>query len=106
MERIPQEYIEKALKGKKMVCKQTVRFQDKDFFGNNHRHTIEFEIYDGFAYCANFRGQELFLTYPMEEFVHLCTDMEESIRNFMGLDSTEKVLTTDILQSYCELHKI
>ena len=74
-----------------LICPQPIRFQDTEFFGDDAKRVIEFDIYDGFAYCEDFEGRELFLTYPRIDFVNTCKEMAQSIREFMGLDDNEKI---------------
>lgn len=100
--RILQEHIEKALK-EKLVTTQVIRFKDKEFFGDNKNHDIKFEIYDGFAYAPE---EGYILTYPKLEFVNLCSEMKEAVRNFMGLNESETIGVVDVLQSYCTISAI
>lgn len=90
----------------KLVCEQPIRFQDTEFFGDNKKRTINFKIYDGFAYCPDYNGEELFLTYPKLDFVNTCKEMSSSVRDFMGLNDSDKICVTDIVQSYCDIHRI
>lgn len=90
----------------KLITTQVISFQDKDFFGDEGKHIIEFDIYDGFAYCGDYEGRELFLTYPKLDFVNSCNEMKTSIKEFMGLNDTDPITVTDILQSYCTIGEI
>lgn len=104
MSRIKQEELEKQYG--KLVCNQVIRIQDTKFFGDSNARTVEFEMYDGFAYCPDFDGEELFLTYPRLDFVKSCDTMANSIRNFMGLNPNDEITIADIVHSYCEVGKI
>lgn len=101
--RIEQSILEKIYG--KMICAQPINF-NKKLFDDNKSKTIDFEIYDGFAYCPDFKGSEYCMTYPKVEFINSCKEMQTAVRDFMGLHDDEKVTATDILQSYCDLIKI
>ena len=90
----------------KMVCEQPIRFQDSKVFGDNKKYVINFKIFDGFAYCEDFNGDEYYLTYPKIDFLNSCNEMQQAIRTYMGLNESDKIGVVDILQSYCSLHKI
>lgn len=105
MAKLTDEEIEKMGYGK-LVCEQPIRFQDTKFFGDNAKRIINFKIFDGFAYCEDFEGQELYLTYPKLEFVQACAEMQTAIKTYMSLDKHDKIGIVDILQSYCTLHKM
>lgn len=104
MAKIEEKFIEKMYG--KLICEQPISFVDTEFFGDNKKRVIPFKIYNGFAYCEDYNGQELFLTYPKTEFIDTCKEMAQSIREFMGLGDEEKISVVDIVQSYCQLGKI
>lgn len=90
----------------KLVCEQEISFQDTKFFGDSEKRVIKFKIYDGFAYCEDFEGEELFLTYPKLEFINSCREMAQAVREFLSIPDTEKIGVVDIVQSYCTLCKV
>lgn len=101
MSKIEENVLEK-LYGKK-VSTQTIQFQDKEFFGDNKKHSMSFDVYDGFAYCEDYKGREYVLSYPKLDFITSIKQMENAVREFMGLNDTDKICVTDVLQSYCHV---
>lgn len=101
--RIDDSILEKIY-GKK-ICTQAIKFEG-DIFEDNVERTIEFDVYDGFAYCGDFEGSEYYMAYPKIEFINSVKDMQNAVKDFMGLKDTEPITATDILQSYSDLHKI
>jgi hypothetical protein len=87
------------------VCTQKLKLTDK-IFGDKNPRIMEFDIFDGFAYCANFEGKEYIMTYPRKEFIKLSKDMEQGVREFLNLDDKEPITETHILQTYNTLHAL
>ncbi len=103
---ISQEILEKATKSK-LITSQTIQFQDEEsLFGDNKKHKLKFDLYDGFGLCSNYNGQSYFITYPRIDFVKNCKGIASSIREFMGMKEDDEITVTDIVQSYCDLHKV
>ena len=89
----------------KYVCTQKLKLTD-NIFGDKKQRIMEFDIFDGFAYCANFEGKEYIMTYPRKEFIKLSKDMEQGIRDFLYLQDKETITETHILQTYNTLHAL
>ena len=62
--------------------------------------SLYFDIFDGFAYCANFEGKEYFMKYPKKDFVKLSKDMDKGVRDFLELDEHQPLTETNILVTY------
>ena len=71
-----------------------------NIFGDNKKRIMEFDIFDGFAYCANFEGKEYFMKYPKKDFVKLSKDMDKGVRDFLELDEHQPLTETNILVTY------
>ena len=89
----------------KLVSTENIEF-DKDMLGTDENIIMRFDIYDGFAYCADFNGKEYGLSYPTLNFIKSCKIMLNSAKDFMGLHEEDDISVTDILQSYGSLFKI
>ena len=89
----------------KYVCTQKLKLTD-NLFGDKKQRIMEFDIFDGFAYCANFENKEYIMTYPRKEFIKLSKDMEQGIREFLNLEDNEVITETHILQTYNTLHAL
>ena len=102
---INQEILEKATKSK-FIAEQPIMFQDSKAFGDNAKHKLSFKLFDGFGFCENYKGDSYFITYPRLDFVTTCKGCAATIREFMGMKDTDEITVTDIVQSYCDLHKL
>ena len=89
----------------KLVSTENIEF-DKDMLGTDENIIMRFDIYDGFAYCADFNGKEYGLSYPTLNFIKSCKIMLNSAKDLMGLHEEDDISVTDILQSYGSLFKI
>ena len=98
MERISIQDLEKMTQTK-YVCTQRIKLSDK-IFGDNIKHILDFDIFDGFAYCPNYKGKEYFMIYPKVNFIKLSKNMSKSVRDFMELEDTDEISITDSLISY------
>lgn len=87
----------------KYACTQKLKLSD-NLFGDNKKRIMEFDIFDGFAYCANFEGKEYYMKYPKKEFIKLSKDMEKGIRDYLNLSEQEEITETHILQTYNTLY--
>ena len=83
----------------KYVCTQRMKLSD-NIFGDNKKRIMEFDIFDGFAYCANFEGKEYFMKYPKKDFVKISKEMEKGVRDFLELDEHQPLTETNILVTY------
>ena len=98
MERISILDLEKMTQTK-YVCTQRMKLSD-NIVGVNKKRIMEFDIFDGFAYCANFEGKEYFMKYPKKDFVKLSKDMDKGVRDFLELDEHQPLTETNILVTY------
>jgi hypothetical protein len=87
----------------KYVCTQKIKLAD-EVLGDNKKHILEFDIFDGFAYCANYQGKEYFMTFPKKEFIALSADMTKTAREYLNLDEHEPLREEHLLASYNTLH--
>lgn len=76
---------------------------EKEFTILGFKNKMNFEVYDGFAYCPNYRGSEYCLTYPKIEFVNKSVAMQEEIRKYMNLDEKADITVFEILQTFNEM---
>jgi hypothetical protein len=96
MERIKREDLE-LLYGK-MVA-------EKELTILGFKNKLSFEIYDGFAYCPNYRGSEYCMKYPKVEFVNKSTEMQDKIREYMKLDENDDITIYEIMQTFNEMER-
>jgi len=101
-ERISIQDLEK-MNHTKLVCTQKISFSDP-LFGDDKEHQLTFDIFDGFAYCPNYKGKEYYMVYPRKALINLSASMQKSIREFMELEEKEEIKVTDILASYYNLY--
>ena len=83
----------------KYVCTQRLKLSD-NIFGDNNKRIMEFDIFDGFAYCPNFEGKEYFMKFPKKDFIKLSKEMEQGVREYLEYNEHQPLTETDILVTY------
>jgi len=96
MERIKREDLE-LLHGKMIA--------EKELTILGFKNKLTFEIYDGFAYCPNYRGSDYCMDYPKIEFVNKSNEMQDEIRKYMNLDENDDITIYEILQTFNEMSR-
>lgn len=71
-----------------------------DALGDNEEHTLTFDVWDGFAYCYDYEGHEYCLYFPQRKLISMSTDMQNNIRNYVGLSKETIIDPIHILQTY------
>lgn len=61
------------------------------------------EIYDGFAYCPDFKGHEYAMKFPKLDFIEDTVEMQKTIRKKLKMNDTDKISAFDILQVFNRL---
>lgn len=102
MARIPIADLEKMVQSK-YVCTMKIKLSD-EILGDNKKHIMEFDIFDGFAYCADYNGKEYYMTFPKKEFVKLSKEIEKSAREYLSLDEHTPLTEQHLLASYNTLY--
>ena len=64
---------------------------------------IPFKIYDGFAYCPNYRGNEYCMKFPKIEFVNKSSEMQDEIRRYMKMGENDDITIYEIMQTFNEM---
>lgn len=101
-ERISIKDLEKMTQTK-YVCTQQIKLSD-NVLGDSKKHVLEFDIFDGFAYCANYKGKEYYMNFPRKEFIALSKKMEKEARDYLSLDEHEPLKEEHLLASYNTLY--
>ena len=96
MSRIKREDLEKMYG--KMV-------EERDLTILGFKGKMHFEIYDGLAYCENFKGDEYIMKYPKLEFIEDSVEMQDEIRKYLDMDEKSKISVLDVLQTFNEMDK-
>lgn len=96
MSRIKKEDLEKMYG--KMV-------EERDLTILGFKGKMHFEIYDGLAYCENFKGDEYVMKYPKLEFIEDSIEMQDEIRKYLDMDEKSKISVLDVLQTFNEMDK-
>ena len=95
------EDFEKATQSK-FVSKQKIKLADP-IFGDNKKHILEFDLFDGFAICPNYNGKMYFMEYPKLEFMKLAKNIEQNAREYLELDEHTPLTTEHVLMAYNRL---
>jgi hypothetical protein len=98
MERIPIEDLEKMTQTK-YLSTQDVRIID-EALGDEEEHELRFDIFDGFAYCPDFNGKEVYMNFPTLAFIRKSADSQQRLREFLGLTDTEEIRVEHIMSAY------
>lgn len=85
------------------VCTQKIKLAD-NILGDTNKHILEFDIFDGFAYCPDYNGKEYYMIFPKKEFIALSKDMEKNARDYLQLDEHEPLKVEHLLASYNTLY--
>lgn len=96
MERIKREDLE-LLYGKMIA--------EKELTILGFKNKLNFEIYDGFAYCPNYRGSEYCMKFPKVEFVNKSSEMQDEIRKYMQLEDSDDITIFEIMQTFNEMER-
>lgn len=96
MDRISKEVLE-LLNGKIVA--------EKELTILGFKNKLKFEIYDGFAYCPNYRGSEYCMEFPRIEFVNKSTEIQDEIRKYMNLDEKDDITIFEIMQTFNEMFR-
>lgn len=83
----------------KYICTQQIKLTD-DVLGDNKTHIMEFDIFDGFAYCRNYEGKEYYMIAPKKEFISLSKEMEKGIRDFLKMGDAEPITSESAIAAY------
>ena len=94
MERIKKEDLE-LLFGKMIA--------EKELTILGFKNKLTFEIYDGFAYCPNYRGSEYCMKFPKVEFVNKSNEMQDEIKKYMNLQDDDQITIFEIMQTFNEM---
>lgn len=78
---------------------------EREFTILGFKNKLKFEVYDGFAYCPDYRGNEYTLIYPKVEFVNKSDEMQAEIRRYMNLPDDANITIYEILQTFNEMTK-
>jgi hypothetical protein len=75
-----------------------------DVLGDKKNHVLEFDIFDGFAYCADYRGKEYYMMFPQKAFVKLSKEMEDEARDYLNLADGSELSEIHLLTAYNTLY--
>ena len=96
MERISREDLE-LLFGKMIA--------EKELTILGFKNKLSFEIYDGCAYCPNYRGSDYLMSFPKIEFINKSNESQDEIRRYMKLDEKDDITIYEILQTFNEMSR-
>ncbi len=96
MERISREHLE-LLFGKMIA--------EKELTILGLKNKLSFEIYDGCAYCPNYRGSDYLMSFPKIEFINKSNESQDEIRRYMKLEDKDDITIYEILQTFNEMSR-
>ena len=86
------------------VSTQRISLKDP-LLGDNNRHVLVFDIFDGYAYCADYNGDEYDMVFPRLKFVNKSKDMSSEVRKYLNLPENTILTVEHILMAYNTLRK-
>ena len=89
----------------KYIGTSEVRGIIDDVLGDDKKHNIVFDIFDGFAYCPNYRGNELTMRFPKLSLIKEANGMQKNIRESLNLQEDTEITVLHILAVYFQLEK-
>ena len=88
-------------------CISTVSFSiDDEIFKDGKVHTLTFDVYDGFAYCPDYNGEEYIMQYPQIAFIKVSDKMSEMIREYNEMEKDAQITPLEVINTYGKLYKI
>jgi hypothetical protein len=75
-----------------------------DRFGEDSTHNVVFDIFDGIAYCGDYRGEEIVLYYPKLDFIKSATIMRNHIITNLNLEEDTEITPIHILATYHQVY--
>ena len=107
MSKITREDLEKFYG--KVICTQIVNVND--FYKDENeicdkKEDMVFDVYDGIAYCSDYKGKEYIMTFPKLEFIKNCKEMANNIREHLSLNDDDTITASNIMQCYSEFIEI
>lgn len=98
------EVLKSALSNKNMfgelLMNIDVEFIDQEVFGDKQTHTLNFDVWDGYAYCYDYEGKEYEMTYPKKSLINLSPEMTKTIKTNCELGDDDKIEIIHILTTY------
>lgn len=79
--------------------------EERDIEIMGFKKPLRFEIYDGYAYCPNYKGGEYEIDFPRMKLVEESKEFQEDIRKWMKLDENDTITYFHIVQTFNELYK-
>lgn len=101
MERISIQELEKMTNAK-YICTQKIKMSD-EILGDEEKHTLEFDVFDGFAYCPNYKGKEYWMNFPKKKFIDCSKDMSKTIREYLDMEDDDEITEKEIMIAYSTL---
>jgi len=92
---------EKATQSK-FVSKQKIKLADP-LLGDDKKHILDFDVYDGFAICPDYKGKSYYMTFPKLEFMKLASNIEKDAREYLELDEHTPLKVEHVLVAYNRL---
>jgi hypothetical protein len=69
------------------------------------KKAINFEIYDGYAYCPDYKGHEYGIEYPRIELIEKSKELQGDIREWVGLKEDAEITVFDIIQTFNVMYR-
>jgi hypothetical protein len=78
---------------------------EKELEISGFKKPLKFEVYDGYAYCPNYKGHEYAIEYPRVELIEKSKEMQEDIKGWLDMKEDETITVYDIIQTFNTMYR-
>lgn len=90
-----------------IICTQEISIIDEEKFNDKKTHNLIFDVYDGIAYCENYKGKEYILEYPKKSFVKdMNKTLLQEVKKYNNLNEEDDITVSDIMAAFGVLNVI
>ena len=83
----------------KKVCSEKLNIE-------GFKKPIPFEIYDGYAYCANYKGHRFDMVYPKLKAIKGAKTLSDAVIDYIGnINDKEEITVIHVLMAFNTLYK-
>lgn len=74
--------------------------EERELEVSGFKKPLTFEIYDGYAYCPDFKGHEYGIEYPRLSLIEKSKELQEDIRKRVKLNEDDPINIIHVIQTF------
>jgi len=82
------------------IAVQIVEITNETVFGTKKPQILVFDIFDGLAYCYDYKGKEYVMKYPTIKFIKKSKEFTDSILDGKHSTKIEDITIQDVIKTY------